>query len=328
MPKAPKSSVNTRPQRRSSRLSNIRHEGNGSTVQSRSTQKLKVAKDKSNSDDISVSCTAEAGKNLGGGDRRRSQRINLSDLTKREKSLLEKEEEYKRWEEELQEQKLSVQKREDKANMIMQTAHKREAQSALAQLDEHFNCALCYEVMAHPYTLNPGPCGHTFCAICILKWFFSRLHKACGGWHESVDCPICRSLLVITPDRTPRLDITFPFVPNRIAAAVCESLIQKLSETSSDSMLSVKREDSEGVGALVSAWDNIQFGTKKGSKSKQQEEMEEEDSKLDDWSLSGSLRADWVKKERDGKREMQKLLKGWTTFRSQDFISMKQSLGV
>jgi hypothetical protein len=63
----------------------------------------------------------------------------------------------------------------------------------------------CYEIMAQPYSLNPGQCGHTFCALCILRHFFSRLHKACGGWHESVDCPMCRSLLVITPDRVPRL---------------------------------------------------------------------------------------------------------------------------
>lgn len=63
----------------------------------------------------------------------------------------------------------------------------------------------CYDIMAQPYSLNPGQCGHTFCALCILRHFFSRLHKACGGWHESVDCPMCRSLLVITPDRVPRL---------------------------------------------------------------------------------------------------------------------------
>ncbi|KIY53356.1 hypothetical protein FISHEDRAFT_19104, partial [Fistulina hepatica ATCC 64428] len=74
--------------------------------------------------------------------------------------------------------------------------------------------------IAHPYSLNAGRCGHSFCAQCLLKWFFSRLHKGCGNWHESVDCPICRQMVVITPDRVPRMDITFPFVPNRLGDTV------------------------------------------------------------------------------------------------------------
>lgn len=155
----------------------------------------------------------------------------------------------------------------------------------------------CYEILAHPFSLNPGQCGHTFCALCILKWFFSRLHKACGGWHESVDCPICRSLLVITPDRTPRLDITFPFVPNRTAAAVCDFLIQKLAETPSGSSLSVKREDSEGVLGSGSGWE-MEWGRKKGKSKEEEEELEEQSSGLAGWMEGGSTRAEWLKKDR------------------------------
>jgi len=152
----------------------------------------------------------------------------------------------------------------------------------------------CYEIMAHPYTLNPGQCGHTFCAICILKWFFSRLHRACGGWHESVDCPICRSLLVITPDRVPRLDITFPFVPNRTAGALCESLIDKLAQSPAGTRLIVKREDSEG--GLGSEWD-MEWGRKKG-KSKEEEEMEAENSDVAGWREGGNTRTEWLKRDR------------------------------
>ncbi|KAJ7612456.1 hypothetical protein DFH06DRAFT_149050 [Mycena polygramma] len=202
----------------------------------------------------------------------------------------------------------------------------RESKATLAQLEEHFTCALCYEIMAQPYSLNPGQCGHTFCALCILRHFFSRLHKACGGWHESVDCPMCRSLLVITPDRTPRLDITFPFVPNRTAATLCESMIEKLAQSSGSSSLVVKREESEGNWP-GSEWGDMEWGCKKG-KSKEEEEMEEENADLAGWREGGNLRTEWLKKDREGKKEMLHLLKYWTSMRSQDFVDLKLKLGV
>lgn len=150
--------------------------------------------------------------------------------------------------------------------------------------------------MAHPYTLNPGQCGHTFCAICILKWFFSRLHRACGSWHESVDCPICRSLLVKTPDRVPRPEITFPFVPNRTAATICESLIEKLALSSSESTV-VKREASEGAWGSGSRPDWGTECARKKTKPKVEEEIER-NSDVAAWRESGSLRAEWLKKDR------------------------------
>ncbi|KAJ6518838.1 hypothetical protein C8R45DRAFT_6817 [Mycena sanguinolenta] len=201
----------------------------------------------------------------------------------------------------------------------------RESKATLAQLEEHFTCPLCYEIMAQPYSLNPGQCGHTFCALCILRHFFSRLHRACGGWHESVDCPMCRSLLVITPDRTPRLDITFPFVPNRTAAAMCESMIEKLSQSTASSSLVVKREESEGRWP-GSEWD-MEWGRKKG-KSKEEEEMEEENADLAGWREGGNTRTEWLKKDRQGKEEMTDLLRRWTSMRSQEFVNLKQRLGV
>lgn len=151
--------------------------------------------------------------------------------------------------------------------------------------------------MAHPYTLNPGQCGHTFCAICILKWFFSRLHRACGGWHESVDCPICRSLLVITPDRVPRLENTFPFVPNRTAANVVESLIEKLSESPLDTLV-VKREDTEGAwtSELKEEW-NAGCSRKKG-KSKEEDQEIQVNAAVVDWREGGAMRAEWLKRDR------------------------------
>lgn len=197
--------------------------------------------------------------------------------------------------------------------------------------------------MAHPYTLNPGQCGHTFCALCILKWFFSRLHPPCGGWHESVDCPLCRSLLVITPDRTPRLDITFPFVPNRTAAAVLESMIEKLAKSSFQSTV-VKREDSEPI-----CWPLGSRGSSECTKKKvkaREEDLTIATSSVAAWKEGGALRAEWLKRNRwvllrcispqqgrnsfhrDGRREMNNLLQYWSTLKSQDFVALKEKLGV
>ncbi|KAJ6555746.1 hypothetical protein B0H10DRAFT_1207704 [Mycena sp. CBHHK59/15] len=201
----------------------------------------------------------------------------------------------------------------------------REAKATLATLEEHFTCALCYEIMAQPYSLNPAKCGHTFCALCVLRHFFSRLHKACGGWHESVDCPMCRSLLVITPDRLPRPEITFPFVPNRTAAAVCESMIETLSCSSAPSGLVVKREESEGAWP-GSEWD-MEWGRQKG-KSKEEEKIEEENADIAGWREGGNLRTEWLKKNREGKKEMAHLLKYWSSMRSQDFVDLKVKFGV
>lgn len=150
--------------------------------------------------------------------------------------------------------------------------------------------------MAHPYILNPGQCGHTFCGLCILKWFFSRLHVTCGGWHESVDCPICRSLLVITPDQPPRPNTTFPFVPNRIATAVCESLIEKLAKYPPGSRLTVKREDSEGALGPGAGWDMV--CNRKEGMAKLEEGKPVETTGAAGWKEGGTIRAEWLKKNR------------------------------
>lgn len=207
--------------------------------------------------------------------------------------------------------------------------------------------------MAHPYTLNPSQCGHTFCAICILKWFFSRLHIKCGAWHESVDCPICRSLLVITPDCIPRHDSTFPFVPNRTAAAVCESLIEKLRTTSSAAPV-VKREEKDAL------WEGEMECSRKETDKKATE-----DADVAGWREGGIMRTEWLKKDRrvhlyssvsflfsiflfiflihpsgafadsqffphirEGRKEMSCIVKNWPTLTSHDFRIMKQKLGV
>ena len=76
----------------------------------------------------------------------------------------------------------------------------------------------------------PHPnCGHTFCAICMVKHFFSRFHRTCGGWHEHVECPMCRSILIYTPNQLPRSLLTFPFAKNRMADAAVVAMVDQLT---------------------------------------------------------------------------------------------------
>ncbi|KAF5383556.1 hypothetical protein D9615_003530 [Tricholomella constricta] len=350
MPKAPRPSSGSSPvTRRSSRLSKNKDlkknvDAGDAGEPPRSMRRKKAVSNHAllcaNEDATSLEKLRES------SDLRRSQRITPAELIKRETALLNEEQHCKRRAIELEERALVLLKKETEALQMLSQIAEREAKAALAQLEEHFTCSLCYEIMAHPYTLNPGQCGHTFCAICILKWFFSRLHSHCGAWHESVDCPICRSLLVITPDRLPRSDTTFPFVPNRTAAAVCESLIEKL-RTPPPGPLAVKREDSEG------AWGWATGCSRKKDASKEADEKVDENADVASWREGGFMRTEWLKKDRqvypgssilllvaadsascslvfvrEGKKEMNHVSKGWSNLTPHDFRSLKQKLGV
>ncbi|KAH7890786.1 hypothetical protein F5I97DRAFT_81655 [Phlebopus sp. FC_14] len=166
-----------------------------------------------------------------------------------------------------------------------------EAMSALKHLEEYFACPLCFEVMAYPYSLNPRHCGHSFCATCILKWFFSRMHLGCGGWHEAVDCPMCRSPLVHTPDQTPRSDVSFPFTPNRTADIAICGLINTIST-------------------------DVENSSQTASNS------------LSDWYADGHARQEWSKRERAGRTEMTSLAVQWNNLTPNDFVNIKARLEV
>ncbi|KAF9240698.1 hypothetical protein BU15DRAFT_45688 [Melanogaster broomeanus] len=144
---------------------------------------------------------------------------------------------------------------------------------------------------ACPYVSIPRNCGHTFCATCILKWFFSRLHRGCGGWHEAVDCPLCRSALPYTPDKTPRAEFSFPFTPNRTADIAIRGLINTIFH------------DPESVAAAVP-------------------------NPLSDWSEDGHTRQEWFKRERAGRTEMTSIATQWDNLRPMDFVNIKARLEV
>ena len=188
---------------------------------------------------------------------------------------------------------------------------------------------------ACPYTLTPSQCGHTFCALCILKWFLSRIHQQCGGWHESVDCPICRTLLTLTPP-IPRPEITFPFVPNRALDLYLRETVAKLATAGSTS----------GSGAVERGGQSKVKQELSGSRKVQRESAE----KLLNlpaeyaWKEGGALRMEWLKRDRlvysilteqgftsslrDGRAEMQSVSSKWSNLGPQDFLVLKARLRV
>lgn len=167
-------------------------------------------------------------------------------------------------------------------------------------MDDYFFLHNCYLIFFHraiPYTLTPAECGHTFCAICTLRWFFSRLHRSCGSWHESVDCPICRSLLILTPDATPRTLVTVPFTPNRLASKAIEDLVSKLERNSSTGKSGEKE-----VAKRNPCRQSSGCGEKRlKSESRTPAPLGQgagESGNLRDWSIGGDLLEDWQERSR------------------------------
>jgi hypothetical protein len=78
--------------------------------------------------------------------------------------------------------------------------------------------------------LTPSQCGHTFCAVCLLKWFFSNLHDECGWWHGNLECPLCRAALPATDKQPGRKDWTCPFAPNRVGEEFLHNRLNALAD--------------------------------------------------------------------------------------------------
>lgn len=128
---------------------------------------------------------------------------------------------------------------------------------------------------AYPLTLSPAKCGHSFCAICVLKWFFSRMHRQCGKWHESLECPICRTELPSTPEATRSMK-TCPFTPNRLADSVLTDLINSLTSLPGNSDGS-PRGKSSGAGRSTHSKNETTIST---------------------WAEDGSSRKEWLRRVR------------------------------
>jgi hypothetical protein len=77
-----------------------------------------------------------------GSDSRRLQRITSTELDRREKRLLHKEQDLKNRLESFELRMSTLVKMEDETSLMMSQLAEREAEVALKQLEEHFTCAL------------------------------------------------------------------------------------------------------------------------------------------------------------------------------------------
>ena len=134
---------------------------------------------------------------------------------------------------------------------------------------------------AYPYSLSPAGCGHTYCAICILKWYFSNMCNDCVGWCYPLDCPLCRAVLPGSerPDERPRPMFALPFTPARAADERITNLIDSLCgpvPESPSKASSSKRSKGKGKKKQASS----DAGPSTG------------------WEYGGALRAEWQERDR------------------------------
>jgi hypothetical protein len=103
--------------------------------------------------------------------------------------------------------------------------------------------------------------------------------------------------LIITPEHIPRLQLTFPFVPNRIAASVIESLLAKLVEQPRFSQAKTVPE--------MAIKHKTKSRRKHGSHPRMEIKSEDKDVEetsgkfvLADWLEDGRMRIDWLERVR------------------------------
>ncbi|RDX47665.1 hypothetical protein OH76DRAFT_726688 [Lentinus brumalis] len=154
----------------------------------------------------------------------------------------------------------------------------------LDRLEDDFHCI---EPLARPYSLNHGQCGHNFCALCVLKWYFDALDGECGRWLESLRCPVCRSMLPATPADVPRDMCTLPFVPNRSADTTVRAYLNLVQDAA----------DRNGSGGL--------------------------DERVRGWERHGRKSMDWQERDRKGTEGMELVVTNWAILEEEDFLAMK-----
>ncbi|KAJ3478779.1 hypothetical protein NLI96_g9521 [Meripilus lineatus] len=108
-----------------------------------------------------------------------------------------------------------------------------DAKKTIKFLQDTFACSICHDVMAYPVTVANSNCGHSFCALCLLKGFFSLLDED-GYWSAQLACPTCRTALALIPDDTPRPAHTCPFIPNTATDKEITQLVDSLHQYTFD----------------------------------------------------------------------------------------------
>ncbi|KAA1469028.1 hypothetical protein DENSPDRAFT_834553 [Dentipellis sp. KUC8613] len=184
------------------------------------------------------------------------------------------------------------------------------AAGILQQLEDHFSCPLCLDIVASPTMLSAYSCGHTFCGLCLAKWSFSLLHE-CGAWHDSIHCPFCRAPVVSSNTHARRTASSCPFLPNRIVANVVEDLVGKLNAIAKSATPAA--ESSTPVG-------------KKRKRVKSEPKETQLPTSLADWADNGLRRKDWLSRNKVGNKEINYVSKSWATLTAQELLEVKGRL--
>ncbi|KAH9931843.1 uncharacterized protein B0H18DRAFT_871805 [Fomitopsis serialis] len=129
---------------------------------------------------------------------------------------------------------------------------------------------------ACPYSLSPVRCGHTFCALCLLKWWLSNLCDDCGGWCNTLQCPLCRQLLPSIYNTVPRAMYKLPFTPARLADERIVELLDVLQGPE------LENPDAAAPTGLSTGWER-----------------------------GGELRAEWQSRDKRGRDEMRYIADRW-----------------
>lgn len=220
------------------------------------------------------------------------------ELTKMEKDATRQQKQADKKAHSLSKREHTVKKLEQQSNELLLTVTASKAETVMEQFDAHFSCALCFEVMACPYSLSPANCGHTFCSLCILKWFFSHCKADCGHWHHNIECPLCRTPLPHIDQEPPRSLNTFPFTPNRLADEVINDLVNSIAGPQQTNSASRNKDKKRGVDEP--GW----LG----------------------WLHGGTSRRDWQQRDRKGRAEMTALASTWGRMRGDDFLAFRRRL--
>ena len=143
---------------------------------------------------------------------------------------------------------------------------------------------------ACPYVLRADRCGHSFCAVCILKWYFTQLHRDCGSWHDPLQCPLCRTELPDVPADPPRPGFTCPFAPNRLADEAITAALQALQSilTPAEDMTDIDTSDSmSGKGKATAKKNSITLTP-----------LLQDDEQSLGWRKNGPLWTEWQNRDR------------------------------
>lgn len=110
------------------------------------------------------------------------------------------------------------------------------------------------------------------------------MHRGCGYWHDSLECPLCRAELPYTSDHIPRSLFSFPFTPNRLADTTIKALVELIRRTNPQPESS---SAGSGVCTHVGRMDTTDAAV-----------VSCEDEKLVLWKGTGAAYIEWEERDR------------------------------